>query len=499
MARKATKTSSVSPVPRSRIRRLNAAGPRPDGDYVLYWMTAFRRTRHNHALQRAVEWAARLQRPLVILDALRVDAPWASDRIHRFVLQGMADVHAACTEAGVLHHPYVEPRPGAGKGLVMALAQRACVVVSDDSPLVFLPRARAAAAARVDVLLEAVEANGLVPLAAPGRAFGTAYAFRRWLQKTLPEHLAQRPVPEPLASARLPRLDALPGEILARWPAASPSLLTGAPGELARLPIDHGVPPVMLDGGEKAARAQLRRFVTGRLPRYDEDRAHPDRDAGSGLSPYLHFGQLSTHEVLEAVTPGGWSPASLKPMAGKREGFWQLPPSTEAFLDQLVTWRELGYLFAHHRGEEQTDYASLPTWARVTLEKHAGDPRPTLYALEQLEQARTGDALWNAAQRQLLREGTIHNALRMLWGKKILEWSPSPAEALRRLIALNDRWALDGRDPNSYSGIFWVLGRYDRPWGPERKIFGTVRYLSSENSARKWRVREYLRRYGEGG
>jgi deoxyribodipyrimidine photo-lyase len=166
----------------------------------------------------------------------------------------------------------------------------------------------------------------------------------------------------------------------------------------------------------------------------------------------------------------------------------------DAFLDQLVTWREIGFNMCAHR-RDHAEYASLPDWCRRTLDAHASDRRD-LYSVKQLEAARTHDELWNASQRQLLREGRIHNYLRMLWGKKILEWSPSPKDALARMIRLNDKYALDGRDPNSYSGILWVLGRYDRPWGPERPIFGLVRYMSTASAARKLHLREYLARYG---
>jgi len=171
-----------------------------------------------------------------------------------------------------------------------------------------------------------------------------------------------------------------------------------------------------------------------------------------------------------------------------------MSPSAEAFLDQLVTWRELGYNNCAHR----TDYAelsSLPEWAQRTLAGHADDPRRYCYSVEELRRAATHDPLWNAAQRQLLREGTLHNYLRMLWGKKILEWSPTPQAALTTMIELNDRYALDGRDPNSYTGILWCLGRHDRPWGPVRPVFGSVRYMSSENTRRKVRVTAYLERY----
>ena len=167
----------------------------------------------------------------------------------------------------------------------------------------------------------------------------------------------------------------------------------------------------------------------------------------------------------------------------------------ERFLDQLITWRELGYNMCSKR-KDYADFDSLPEWARETLQKHAPDPRPHVYSMADFEAARTSDPLWNAAQRQLVREGRIQNYLRMVWGKKILEWSPSPREALAIMIELNDKYALDGRDPNSYSGIFWTLGRYDRPWAPERPIFGKVRYMSSRNTERKLRLRNYLERYG---
>jgi deoxyribodipyrimidine photo-lyase len=155
----------------------------------------------------------------------------------------------------------------------------------------------------------------------------------------------------------------------------------------------------------------------------------------------------------------------------------------------------LGYNYCAHRSD-YAEYDSLPDWARTTLDEHRGDERPWLYDLEALDLAETHDELWNAAQRQLRREGRIHNYMRMVWGKKILEWSESPEAAFETMIRLNDRYALDGRNPNSYSGMGWVMGRYDRPWGPERQIYGKIRYMSSANTARKFPVEGYLERYG---
>jgi deoxyribodipyrimidine photo-lyase len=260
------------------------------------------------------------------------------------------------------------------------------------------------------------------------------------------------------------------------------------------------VPPVTFPGGASAAERALTAFLDDRLARYLEHRGDPDRAGTSGLSPYLHFGHLSVHAVLAELTVReSWSTSDLSSSAGgRRTGWWGMSPQAEAFLDQLVTWRELGANFCAGRADHDR-FDSLPPWAIRTLAEHAGDPRPKAYRRSTLESASTHDELWNAAQRQLVQEGGIHNYLRMLWGKKILEWSPSPPEALDVMIELNNRWALDGRDPNSYSGIFWVLGRYDRAWGPERPIFGTVRYMSSANTARKLHVKEYMRRFSPTG
>jgi deoxyribodipyrimidine photo-lyase len=166
----------------------------------------------------------------------------------------------------------------------------------------------------------------------------------------------------------------------------------------------------------------------------------------------------------------------------------------ESFMDELVTWREVGFNFCHLRADYDR-WESLPDWARATLDEHADDEREQTYTLEEFERARTHDPLWNAAQRQLRHEGCIHNYLRMLWGKKILQWTASPREALAVMVELNNKYAIDGRDPNSYTGIMWVLGRYDRPWGPERPIFGKIRYMTSENTARKVKVKDYIRHY----
>jgi deoxyribodipyrimidine photo-lyase len=267
-------------------------------------------------------------------------------------------------------------------------------------------------------------------------------------------------------------------------------------GIVADLPIDHDVAPVTFRGGSASAQRQLHAFVPNKLATYAEQRNKLGAQATSGLSPYLHFGHISAHEVVDCVLQAEEWHAGLisSDTSGKRRGWWGLSESAEGFLDQLITWRELGFNMCWQR-DDYEDYDSLPPWALKTLGDHANDPRPIIYSPEEFEAAATHDPLWNAAQVQLVREGRVHNYMRMLWGKKILEWSDSPMNALEVMLHLNNKYAVDGRDPNSTSGIFWVLGRYDRAWGPERPIFGKVRYMSSKNTTRKLKTDEYLLKY----
>lgn len=485
----------MSEIPLSRLRNLNDQPLNPNGRYVLYWMTAFRRPFYNFALQHASTQASRLQKPLLILEALRCDYPHASDRLHSFILQGMGANAEHFAKTCACYYPYAEMEKGAGKGLLRQLAETACLIVADDHPGFFYPQMLQAAAAKVNVTLEAVDSNGLLPLRRADKAYPTAYAFRRFLQKELPGHLFEFPQADPLASIQLPQLDKLPAEFEKRWPRANRALLAGEPGTLASLPIAHDVPLTAERGGWRDADYALQRFLEDRLCAYLQ-RSEPELRVSSELSPYLHFGHVSSHQIVQQLlTQESWSIDRLSPDSkGKKSGWWGVSAAAESFLDELISWREVGFNAAvYHPG--YTAFASLPAWAQETLAKHEKDPRPYLYRFEQFEQAQTHDPLWNAAQRQLLREGKIHNYLRMLWGKKILEWSPDAVSALQTMLTLNDRYALDGRDPNSISGIFWCLGRYDRPWGPERPIFGKIRYMSSENTARKFSVKQYLQRY----
>ncbi len=486
----------LEPVPCTRILALNEEAVRTDGGFVLYWMVAFRRTRYNFALQRAACLAEELGKPLLVLEALRCGYRWASVRLHRFVLEGMRDNRARLADGPAFYHPYVEPAEGDGKGLLEALARKACLVVSDDFPCFFLPRMQRAFAERCPVRLELVDGNGILPMRGFERAFPRAHGFRRAIHKRLPETGYILPLEEPLAGLTLPPLPRLPE--LDDWPAASDALLRCEGEVWDALPIDREVGPASFPGGSAAGEARLARFLAKDFASFPE-RNHPDDEVSSGLSPYLHFGHVSSAELFaRIIAREDWELGEIDPGAvGKREGWWGMSAAAEAFLDQIITWRELGYNMCVRHPDTYDCFSSLPDWAHRTIDEHRDDPREHVYSLEELTAAATHDEVWNAAQRQLVREGRMHNYLRMLWGKNIVLWSETPERALEAMIELNNRFAVDGRNPNSYSGIFWVLGRYDRAWGPEREVTGKLRPMTSKNTKRKLRIADYLARYGE--
>ena len=251
---------------------------------------------------------------------------------------------------------------------------------------------------------------------------------------------------------------------------------TNIPALVASCDVDHAVAPVRaIPGGERAARGRLERFLTHGLPRYAEERNDPNAGATSGLSPYLHFGNISPHEVLLRARE-----------AGPAEQFAK-------FQDELLTWRELAFNFAHFNPRHRTVEA-IPGWARAELTKGESDERPALYSADELEQARTGEPLWNAAQMAYVRDGWMPNALRMLWGKSVVQWTRTAGEALGILEHLNNKYALDGRDPSTYLNILWVFGKFDRPFY-RRPIYGTVRYMSLKAAAKKFDVARVIAQY----
>ncbi len=479
-----------------------------EGEFILYWMTSARRSKRNFALQEAIREGNESQKPVVVVEALSLEHRWANDRSHTFVLQGMLDNREAFQSSNVTYIPYVETQRGEGKGLLSSFVKRAHLLFIDDYPT-YLPKIITQKSIELATCqVRVVDSNGIIPMRLSERPFKTAYAFRRYMQKQIVEQLLNPPKEYPLhEAAKLPILGSevineifnssntpqTPFEFI--WRVAE----SGPVGRdaLKVLAIDHSVEPIFSKrGGSRTAKKILHEFIQLLLPSYFEDRNKPNMHGTSGLSPWLHFGHVSSFEaVLQVLDKENWDPSMIQlPHNGRREGWWNLSKSAEGFLDQIITWRELGFIFAHNVPEHD-QWESIPEWAQNSLMSHIDDPRVPGYTFADIEQAKTDDELWNAAQNQLLREGIIQNYMRMLWGKKILQWAPDPQTAARWMIHLNDKWALDGRDPNSYTGVFWVLGRHDRAWGPEREIFGKVRYMTSDSTKRKYRTQPYIEKF----
>lgn len=483
------------------LHRLTSANDhplRPEGDYVLYWMIAQRRLQYNFALDYAIERAIEFDRPLLVFEPLRIRYRWASDRLHRFVIEGMRDNAAAAKEFGVTYYPYVEPQPGRGTPLLHRLASHACTVITDEYPCFFLPTMIQAVKDRIPARLELVDGNGILPLRLAEKTYTVAHSYRRYMQKNVLDELTRTPAATPLPCSALPcpASDLIPDKILKRWPAADLAKLLDGSG-IAKLPIDHSVlPSSVCAGGSVEATRRLNEFLNSKLESYDDDRNQPDEQATSALSPHLHFGHISPHEiVLKLLEQERWAAEQAGKPNGKNHDFWNVSRSAEGFLDQVLTWREIGFNWSFKNPDTYDTLESLPNWAQKTLREHAADDRPFQYTLDELESSRTHDELWNAAQTEIVRTGMMHNYMRMLWGKKILQWTRSPQEALEFMIHLNNKYGLDGRDPNSYCGILWVLGRTDRAWGPKRPVFGSVRYMTSDSARKKLRLNDYLARF----
>jgi deoxyribodipyrimidine photo-lyase len=452
-----------------RIHGLGEPPPRPGGGFVLYWMQTALRARWNPALNFAIEQANRMRLPVAVHHELRLDYPWASDRIHTFILESVADLYVDFEGLGIAYafHLHRGPAgPDAGAPLT-TLAKGAALVVTDLYPLLEVPGRIRELRRRVETPVVAVDGCTVVPLNRFGREFSTARAMRPRLLEALPHYL--HPVPEPDVRRRH-RIE-FPFEPVRPTAATIPSLVAGCV-------IDHTVPPSpLIRGGRRAALTRLDAFLRTGLVHYSRDRGDPNAEVTSRLSPYLHFGNVSINEVLLAVR-------AAAPDAEYRK-----------FLDEALVWRELAHNLAWRNPACRT-LDAVPAWARRELEDHVRDPRPALYDDSALDRGETGDELWNAAQQSLRRDGELHNYVRMLWGKAVIGWKRTPAEALRTLEHLNHRYALDGRDPCSYGGILWCFGKFDRPFF-RRPIWGTVRYMSLTAARRKFDVDRYVRRRTE--
>ncbi len=479
-----------------RVFKRNEKEPNPKGEYVLYWMQINRRFHYNFALEYAIGWANKLDKPLLILEAFSCDYPWATDRSHMFMMQGMKEHLEYAQDQDLNYVSFVEEKPDQYEKLLKDLSAKASVLVTDEYPVFIMRKRNETYPKEIDLPYYTVDSNGLIPLGLTDKDPYSAYFFRKIMQKNFVEAYTNPPQKNPLGEIQNKRKIDLPDSIFSNIPDAGEAL-NNISEFISELDIDHSVKPIDWHGGRSAALGMMRQFIKDGLKVYDEKRNHPDEKKTSQLSPWLHFGKISEYEIVKAVLehqPDGWDLNSITFNKGSTGGFFNGDPNIDGFLDEVITWREVGFHFAHHR-PDYDKFESLPDWVQKSMDKHRDDPREFIYSYEELEQSKTHDDIWNAAQTQLREDGIIHNYLRMLWGKKVIQWTPDPETALEYLIKLNNTYAIDGRDPNSYSGIFWCFGRFDRAW-QERPIFGKLRYMTSESTRKKVKLKQYLNQYG---
>ena len=446
-------------VENTRAKRLNERDLRR-GRYVLYWMQQSQRASFNPALEYAIEVANREGLPVVVAFGLTDDYPEANLRHYRFMLEGLREVAATLAERRIRF----VVRRGAPNEAAVALGAEAALVVCDRGYLRHQKAWRADVAARVSCALVQVEGDVVVPIeAASTKAEAGARTLRPKLHRVWKEYL--RPLTD--AAVRHSSLDLRVERAVD---------LSDIDGVLGSLRLDRSVAPVRrFRGGTGEARRRLLAFLQTGLDGYAEGRSEPGAFRCSLLSPYLHFGQISPVEIALAVGDAG-------------EG---ADADRRTYLEELIVRRELTANFVAFE-PRYDEYASLPGWARATLDAHRADRRQHVYTRDELEHARTHDRYWNAAVREMRATGFMHNYMRMYWAKKILEWSAEPEAAFRTILHLNNRYFLDGRDANSYANVAWTFGVHDRPW-PERPVFGKVRYMNAKGLERKFDMAAYLR------
>lgn len=452
------------PVEPERISKVNSAPERPERQYVLYWSQMNRRVSANHALLYAVERANQHSLPVLFYEGLTCTYPYANNRLHTFVLQGVPETARRLKKAGIGYVFYLRPTPESPNDVLYQLAKRAAAVVTDDYPAFIARHHNSRVPPKLDIACYLVDSSCIVPMSQiTARQYG-AYTIRPRIQRLLPRYLKQ---PDDLRLKRRFR-DPAPAFHTQVTAANLPELV-------ASCQIDHTVAPSLsFAGGRAAADRLLGHFLSENLHRYASCRNEPSAHATSNLSPYLHFGHISPLEIALAV----------QDHAARH----RLIP--DEFLEELIVRRELAFNYARFV-EDLGSLENLPDWCRENMRDHARDKRQQIYTPKQLERAETHDELWNAAQKEMLFRGTIHGYYRMYWGKKIIEWSRHYREAAHTMIDLHGRYALDGRDPNTYTNILWCFGLHDRPW-PERPVFGKMRYMSLEGMQRKTNTRAYI-------
>lgn len=441
-----------------RITVLNPNAPR-QGQWVLYWMQQSQRAWDNPALEYAIAEANRLELPVVVVFALTDSYPEANLRHYRFMLEGLAETQRELAGRAIA----MLVRIGDPTAVVDALAQQAALLVCDTGYTRHQRAWRRSLAQSVACRAVAVEGDVVVPV---GLVSPKAEYAARTIRPKIQKHLAPFLVPAPRQRPRRSSIDLGLSSIDLKNPDAV----------LNDLDIDRSVPPVsrFFSGGQAAAEKRLSRFIAHHLHNYQSNRNQPQTEDISQMSPYLHFGQISPVAIALAIINA----------APENDA------NRAAYLEELIIRRELAVNFVHYTPDYDR-YSCLPAWARQSLDAHRPDRRPYLYDRHTLAAAGTHDPYWNAAMREMRHTGFMHNAMRMYWGKKILEWSSSPQQAYETTLALNNTYFLDGRDPNSFAGVGWVFGLHDRAWF-EREIFGKVRYMAASGLERKCDIGAYV-------
>lgn len=470
-AREAAAGAALSPELPEALRRLAGndrvtvrrdGAPATAGKTVVYWMQRAERGVDNPALDCAVHVGNALGLPVVVYFAGVSNFPHANLRHYVFLNEGLRDVEADLQRRNVSFVLRNAPRE---EHLRFFRDAEAAIVIGDENPMRVPEGWRRNVAEKIDVPFWTVDADVIVPMKRFEKAQYAAYTIRGRLWRMLPEYIEAYENPSALHAWERPAgfvADDVHDDMTKGWK-----------------DLDRSVGKVPeLTGGAHAAVARLKLFVETMLPGYAHLRNHPEVDGTSVLSPYLHYGHVSSLRILLAIEE-----------AVRKDG--RLRESADSFLDEMVTWRELCINWVKYDPNYDNPECAEP-WARKTVEAHADDVREQMYTPEQMERAETYDTLWNAAQRQMVRRGWMHNFMRMYWAKKVLEWSPDNATAQRTLIYLNDKYFLDGRDPGGYAGIAWAIwGKFDRPWG-ERKVFGKIRYMSGASTGKKFNAKQYI-------
>jgi deoxyribodipyrimidine photo-lyase len=445
-------------IQKERIKALNKKEVKK-GAYVLYWMQASQREEYNHALEYAISKGNELHQPVIVFFGITDHFPEANERHYTFMLEGLREVKHSLEKRGILM-VILHKSPAMG---TVPLAKKASLVIVDQGYLGIQRQWRNVVANQIDCSMIQVESDVIVPVeeASPKEEYAAA-TIRPKIHKKLSHFLVPLKQSNPAVESLSLDFDSFDIDDIEKT--------------LSKLRIDRSVKKVTSSqGGTKAAQKHLRVFLETKLDQFPELRNDPTLDYLSHMSPYLHFGQISPLFI------------ALKALETKS-------PGTETFLEELIVRRELSMNFVYYNKKYDL-FEAVPEWAKKALRTHRKDKRQYTYTLEELESAKTHDPYWNAAQKEMVVKGKMHGYMRMYWGKKILEWTRTPEGAFRNALYLNNKYELDGRDPNGFAGVAWCFGKHDRPWG-ERPIFGNVRYMNDKGLKRKFDADGYVKMMG---